>query len=130
MMDMMNTMDTDLILEALDRALEDHRTVKGIGAASGVPENSITQFRTKEKHPLGKTNREKLTKWLEKQGYIESDSDPIEDSIGFLRKALEFAEKRNEPRGKRAAVLIELLALVERHFAAELREIGNGKDLT
>lgn len=123
----MITMETDIILEALDRALGDHRTVKGIGAASEVPENSITQFRTKKGNPLGKDNREKLAKWLKRQGYIESKSDPIEDSIGFLRKALEFSEKRDEPRRKRAAVLIELLSLVERHFATELREIGNGQ---
>lgn len=123
---MIMLMETEDLLAGLERAIDDHRTLKGIGAACDIPENSLSQFRG-PKHSLGKPLREKLGQWLKKNGYLESESDPIEDSIGFLRKALEFAEKRNEPRRKRAAVLLELLALVERHFASELREIGDGR---
>ena len=124
---MIIAMDNDLILDGLERAIKDHRTLKGIGLACGIPENSLSQYRG-PKRSLGAPLKDKLAKWLEKEGYIKTDSDPIEDSVGFLRKALEFAEKPSESRRKRAAVLIELLSLVERHFAAELREIGNGQD--
>lgn len=63
---------------------------------------------------------------LEPENPVVPSSDPIEDSIGVLRKALELAEKRGNPRGERAAQLLELLVFIERHFAAKLRKIRDG----
>lgn len=116
----------DPLNSAIDRALAARITLQEIAIGSGVPYESLRQFRRKAQH-LGEGHKKRLHAFCTKKGYFDlapigneialpdpaSVSDAFEQAILRLRNAVVAATVSDLPKTAKAAILKKEMKIVQ-----------------